>query len=108
MFVPLGILAPRLGFSDYGVFVLNCIAIIPLADVLCRATDAVSSYLGETGGALLNVTMGNATEVMILYVRNPFLHENNTNKYQCVSIGDPSRGKAANYDLDMLCYNVST
>ncbi|KAF2273622.1 uncharacterized protein EI97DRAFT_383142, partial [Westerdykella ornata] len=67
VFVPAGILAPRLGCSDTVVFVLNCIAIVPLADVLCRATGAVSSHLGETTGALLNVTMGNATEVFIFH-----------------------------------------
>jgi Ca2+:H+ antiporter len=39
-----------------------------LADVLCRATDDASSFLGETTGALLNITMGNATELAILYV----------------------------------------
>ncbi|KAF1993793.1 calcium/proton exchanger [Amniculicola lignicola CBS 123094] len=67
IFVPLGIMAPRLGFSDSSIFVLNCIAVIPLADVLCRATEDVSSYMGETAGALLNVTMENATEVMIFH-----------------------------------------
>ncbi|KAH7132384.1 Sodium/calcium exchanger protein-domain-containing protein [Dendryphion nanum] len=65
LFVPIGILAPQLGFGDSAVFILNCIAIVPLADVLCRATDDISSFLGETTGALLNVTMGNATEVVI-------------------------------------------
>lgn len=67
IFVPLGISAPRFGCSGSVVFVLNCLAIIPLADILCRATDDVSAFLGETAGALLNVTMGNATEVVILY-----------------------------------------
>lgn len=71
IFVPIGIFAPRLGVGDSAVFVLNSLAIIALADVLCRATDDVASYLGETAGALLNITMGNATELVILYV---FLH----------------------------------
>lgn len=68
VFVPIGILAPELGCGDSAIFVLNCFAIIPLADVLCRATDDASSFLGETTGALLNITMGNATELAILYV----------------------------------------
>jgi Ca2+:H+ antiporter len=55
VFVPMGI-----------VFVLNCFAIVPLADVLCRATDDASRFLGDTTGALLNVTMGNTTELAIL------------------------------------------
>jgi hypothetical protein len=66
VFVPAGVLARRLGYSDGIVFILNCLAILALTDWLCQATDSVSSYLGETAGALLNVTMGNATEVVIL------------------------------------------
>jgi Ca2+:H+ antiporter len=65
VFVPVGIAAPYLGCNDFGVFVLNCLAIIPLADVLCRATDKVASFLGETTGALVNVTMGNVAELAI-------------------------------------------
>ncbi|KAL5379311.1 hypothetical protein DPSP01_008583 [Paraphaeosphaeria sporulosa] len=65
VFVPMGIIAPELGCGDTVVFVFNCFAIVPLADVLCRATDDVSSFLGDTAGALLNVTMGNATELAI-------------------------------------------
>jgi Ca2+:H+ antiporter len=68
LFVPFGVLAPVLGWGDSAVFVLNCIAVIPLADVLCRATDDVANFMGETLGALLNITMGNATELVILYV----------------------------------------
>lgn len=66
VFVPAGVLAPRLGWSDSIVFVLNCLAVLALTDWLCEATDAVSSHLGDTAGALLNVTMGNATELVIL------------------------------------------
>ena len=66
--MPLGIIAPRVDVSDLWVFVLNSLAIIALADVLCRATDDVASYLGETTGALLNITMGNVTELVILFV----------------------------------------
>jgi Ca2+/H+ antiporter len=72
VFVPIGITAPYLGCNDFAVFVLNCLAIIPLADVLCRATDKVASFLGETAGALVNVTMGNVAELAIfMYVTSP-------------------------------------
>ncbi|PSN65438.1 hypothetical protein BS50DRAFT_58526 [Corynespora cassiicola Philippines] len=67
VFVPAGILSPHVGCSDTAVFILNCLAVIPLADVLCRATDDLSSFLGETTGALVNVTMGNATEMVIFH-----------------------------------------
>lgn len=65
VFVPFGLAAPYIGADDSVVFVLNCLAIIPLADVLCQATDSVASYMGETTGALVNVTMGNLTELVI-------------------------------------------
>lgn len=68
VFVPLGVLAPYFGWGDSAIFVLNCIAVVPLADKLCWATDRVSLYLGETAGALLNITMGNAAELILLYV----------------------------------------
>ncbi|KAJ4339122.1 hypothetical protein N0V95_007874 [Ascochyta clinopodiicola] len=64
-FVPLGLAAPYMGCNDSAVFVLNCFAIIPLADVLCQATDSLASFMGETTGALVNVTMGNLTELVI-------------------------------------------
>lgn len=64
-FVPFGLAAPYMSLDDSAVFILNCLAIIPLADVLCQATDSVASYVGETTGALVNVTMGNLTELII-------------------------------------------
>jgi Ca2+:H+ antiporter len=65
VFVPLGLASSYMNLDDSAVFVLNCLAIIPLADILCQATDHVASYMGETTGALVNVTMGNLTELVI-------------------------------------------
>lgn len=65
VFVPLGLTASYMNLDDSTVFVFNCLAIIPLADILCQATDHVASYMGETTGALVNVTMGNLTELVI-------------------------------------------
>lgn len=64
-FVPLGLSAPYMGMDDSSIFILNCLATIPLADVLCQATDSIASYLGATTGALVNVSMGNMTELVI-------------------------------------------
>lgn len=63
--VPLGIVAPYVGCNDSAVFILNCFAIVPLANVLCHATESIASFMGETTGALANVTMGNLTELVI-------------------------------------------
>ncbi len=47
------------------IFAMNAIAIIPLAGLLSHATESVASRLGDTVGALLNVTFGNAVELII-------------------------------------------
>lgn len=47
------------------VFAMNAIAIIPLAGLLSYATESVASRLGDTIGALMNVTFGNAVELII-------------------------------------------
>ncbi|KAF2113140.1 Sodium/calcium exchanger protein-domain-containing protein [Lophiotrema nucula] len=67
LFVPIGIIAANTDCSDTIVFALNCLAVTGLADVLCHATDEISSYMGERAGALLNVTMGNAGEIVIFH-----------------------------------------
>jgi Ca2+:H+ antiporter len=50
------------------VFAINAIAIIPLAYLLCYATESVAAKLGDTMGALLNVTFGNAVELIIFII----------------------------------------
>ena len=42
------------------IFGMNAIAIIPLAGLLSFATESVAARLGDTLGALLNVSFGNA------------------------------------------------
>ncbi|EMC91915.1 hypothetical protein BAUCODRAFT_39061 [Baudoinia panamericana UAMH 10762] len=47
------------------VFVVNFIAIIPLAAVLSYSTEELALYIGETMGGLLNATFGNAVELIV-------------------------------------------
>lgn len=47
------------------LFVLSALAIIPLAALLSRATEAVAARTGDTIGGLLNATLGNLTELLI-------------------------------------------
>lgn len=47
------------------VFAMNAIAIVPLAGLLSHATESVASRTGDTVGALINVTFGNAVELII-------------------------------------------
>ena len=47
------------------LFVLSVLAIVPLAALLSRATEAVAARTGDTIGGLLNATLGNLTELLI-------------------------------------------
>jgi Ca2+:H+ antiporter len=47
------------------LFILSVLAIVPLAALLSRATEAVAARTGDTVGGLLNATLGNLTEMMI-------------------------------------------
>ncbi|MCJ1225892.1 hypothetical protein MMC12_002541 [Toensbergia leucococca] len=68
VFVPLGIIAGAMGWSPTAVFVLNFLAIIPLASLLSFATEELSVKLGQTLGGLLNATFGNAVELIVSIV----------------------------------------
>jgi Ca2+:H+ antiporter len=47
------------------LFLLSILAIVPLAALLSRATEAVAAKTGDTVGGLLNATLGNLTELVI-------------------------------------------
>ena len=47
------------------LFVVSCLAIIPLAGWMGRATEHLAEHLGEGVGGLLNATFGNAAELII-------------------------------------------
>lgn len=68
VFVPVGIAVKGAGLSPGLVFAMNAIAIIPLAGLLSHATESVAKRMGDTIGALMNVSFGNAVELIILYV----------------------------------------
>jgi Ca2+:H+ antiporter len=50
------------------VFVLACVAIIPLAGLLGLATEKLAARVGESIGGFLNATLGNAAELIIAVV----------------------------------------
>lgn len=69
IFVPVGIAVAQIdGLSPAVVFSMNAIAIIPLAGMLSHATESVARKLGDAIGALLNVTFGNAVELIIFII----------------------------------------
>ncbi|SMR58596.1 unnamed protein product [Zymoseptoria tritici ST99CH_1E4] len=64
--VPVGIALEQVkSFSRVGVFVINFIAIIPLAAILSFATEELAMYIGEVLGGLLNASFGNAVELIV-------------------------------------------
>lgn len=68
VFVPIGIAVHLAGLSPEIVFSMNAVAIIPLAGLLAHATEAVAARLGDTLGALLNVSFGNAVELILFII----------------------------------------
>ena len=66
VFVPVVILLERI-FPDRHtlLFLASVVAIVPLAALLSRATEAVAAKTGDAVGGLLNATLGNLTELVI-------------------------------------------
>ncbi|KAK5702656.1 hypothetical protein LTR97_003602 [Elasticomyces elasticus] len=63
--VPVGFALEYAHVNKVVVFVVNFIAIIPLAAMLSYATEELAMYIGETLGGLLNATFGNAVELIV-------------------------------------------
>jgi Ca2+:H+ antiporter len=67
VFVPIAIIVrfvPQL-HNPTALFIISCLAIIPLAAWMGRATDHLAKHLGSGIGSLLNATFGNAAELII-------------------------------------------
>ena len=56
--VPVGFVANYLDINGVAIFVVNFIAIVPLAAMLSYATEEIALRVGETLGGLLNATFG--------------------------------------------------
>lgn len=67
VFVPVAIalrFVPALE-NPTALFIVSCLAIIPLAGWMGRATEHLAEHLGQGVGGLLNATFGNAAELII-------------------------------------------
>jgi len=75
-FIPLAIVL-ELAHSDAVVlFVVSALGVIPTAALMGRATEELAARAGPGIGGLLNVTFGNAPELIIaLFALNAGLHE---------------------------------
>ncbi|MGH9903555.1 MAG: calcium:proton antiporter, partial [Pyrinomonadaceae bacterium] len=67
VFVPVAILLRFVPAFENptALFIVACIAIIPLAGWMGRATEHLAEHLGQGVGGLLNATFGNAAELII-------------------------------------------
>jgi Ca2+:H+ antiporter len=66
--LPAAIILKLLHTSDLWLFVVSCVAIIPLAGLMGRATENLAETLGAGIGGLLNASFGNAAELIIAFV----------------------------------------
>jgi Ca2+:H+ antiporter len=62
---PVGIALGATKQNDTAVFILNFVAIIPLAKLLGDATEELALHTNQSIGGLLNATFGNAVEIII-------------------------------------------
>ncbi|EPE10151.1 vacuolar calcium ion transporter [Ophiostoma piceae UAMH 11346] len=62
---PAGIALHFTNVDPIVIFVVNFIAIVPLAAMLSFATEEIALRTGETLGGLLNATFGNAVELIV-------------------------------------------
>ena len=67
VFVPVAILLriwPQFE-NETALFICSCLAVVPLAGGMGRATEELAEHLGQGVGGLLNATFGNAAELII-------------------------------------------
>jgi len=63
--VPVGIALGATQQNDTVVFIINFLAIVPLAKLLGDATEELALHTSQSVGGLLNATFGNAVEIII-------------------------------------------
>ncbi|HSD66424.1 MAG TPA: cation transporter, partial [Vicinamibacteria bacterium] len=54
--------------APVAVFVVSCLAILPLAGIMGEATESLAHRAGPGLGGLLNATFGNAAELIIAFM----------------------------------------
>jgi len=76
VFIPISVVLYWIEASPVAIFFSSALAIVPLAGLMGRATEALAVDLGEGIGGLLNATFGNAAELIIaLAALRAGLHE---------------------------------
>ncbi len=65
VFVPVSIGLALAGANPTWVFLTSCLAIVPLADMLAKATEDLAELLGPSIGGVLSATLGNGPELIV-------------------------------------------
>src|SRR6188768_1701363 len=74
--IPVAVAMEILGAPATAVFAASALGIVPTAALMGRATEELAARSGPGIGGLLNVTFGNAPELIIaLFALNEGLHE---------------------------------
>src|SRR5439155_22977070 len=63
--VPVAVVLKLSGVPAVWTFLVSCVAVIPLAGLMGRATENLAETMGAGVGGLLNATFGNAAELII-------------------------------------------
>jgi Ca2+:H+ antiporter len=63
--VPLSMALAAMHIAPFWLFIAGAVAIVPLAEWIRRATEQVAERAGPAIGGLLNVTFGNAAELLL-------------------------------------------
>ncbi len=67
LLAPAVVVAAVLRFPPEIVFALAFAALIPLANMMSHATEALATHFGPKAGGLLNATLGTLTELIIMF-----------------------------------------
>jgi Ca2+:H+ antiporter len=68
IFAPIAVALEFMHVDPIAMFVVAAIALIPLAKLIGDSTEHLATHYGATTGSLLNVTFGNAAEIIIAIV----------------------------------------
>jgi Ca2+:H+ antiporter len=65
IFAPISFFLDQLNSNPILLFIVSILSLIPLAKLIGDSTEHLASHYGSTVGSLLNVTFGNAAEIII-------------------------------------------
>src|SRR5919112_2995933 len=68
VFAPIAFILDQFHSNATLLFIVSVISLIPLAKLIGDSTEHLASHYGPTVGSLLNVTFGNAAEIIICLV----------------------------------------